>query len=89
MRPNSGMKRPRTPASFMSRRTISGSLRDVRISKKQPIGFGIGAKLRVDQLESPRDKSRRVGMDRQTIAVGDPKKPDEIDRIARQTHPDL
>ncbi len=51
-------------------------------AEKQPVGFRVGAQFRIDELEGPGHVPRRVRMDRETIAVGDPEKPDEIDRIA-------
>ncbi len=51
-------------------------------AEKQPIGLGVGAQIGVDQAQGQRDRAHSVGMDRQTIAIGDPEEPDEVDRIA-------
>ena len=49
--------------------------------EKQAVGFRVRAQFRVDALQRFRDEAHRVGMDREPIAVGDPKELDEIDRI--------
>ncbi len=40
MRPKSGTKRPRTPASFIRRSTLSGAFFEVRISRKSLLARG-------------------------------------------------
>ena len=87
MRPKSGMKRPSTPASFIRRSTTSGELRDVRISQEQPIGLGVLAQFRVDQLQRWGHRTLGVRMDREVAAVGEPEETDEIDGIALENVP--
>ena len=50
--------------------------------EEQPVGLRVVAQPRVDALQRLRDEPRRVGVDRQVRAVGDPEQADEIDRIA-------
>ncbi len=45
MRPNSGMNRPSTPASFMRRSAISGERREVRISMNSRLASGLARSL--------------------------------------------
>ena len=81
-RPKSGMKRPSTPASFMRRSASLGRAARGQDLQEQPVGFGVGAQLGVDALQRLRDEPRRVGMDGEARAVGDPIEADQIDRIA-------
>ena len=81
-RPKSGMKRPSTPASFIRRSAISGERREVRISRNSRLASGSSRSFGVDALQRLGDEPRRIGMDRQVRAVGDPEQADQIDRIA-------
>ncbi len=49
---------------------------------KKSIGFGIGAQFGVDALQRQGDEPRRVGVDRESIAIRHPEQLDDIDRIA-------
>ena len=50
--------------------------------EEQPVGFGVLAQPGVDALQRLRDEPRRVRMDRQVRAFGDPEEPDQVDRVA-------
>ena len=50
--------------------------------EEHAIGLGIVAQGRVDAIQRMGDEARRVGMNGQIAAVGDPEQPDQIGRIA-------
>ena len=50
--------------------------------EEQPVGLGILAQLRVDQLERARGGVQRVGMERERVAIGEMEDADQVDRIA-------
>ena len=50
--------------------------------EEQPVGLRVLAQAGVDALQRLGDEPRRVRVDRQVRAVGDPEQPDQVDRIA-------
>ena len=83
-RPKSGTKRPKTPASFIQRSTVSGSRSEVSTSRNRRFASRIGAHGRVDQLGMARGGAHRQRMDFQPVFVGQREHPDQPDRIGRE-----
>ena len=48
---------------------------------EQPVGLGVFAKLRVDQLQRPRHRAHRVRVKGEIVLLCQPKNPDQVDRI--------
>ena len=80
-RPNSGMKRPSTPASFMRRSARFGIARASQDLEEEAVGLRIVAQAVVDQASWPRDLRSASGMKVEALLVGDMENADEVDRI--------
>ena len=80
--PNSGTKRPSTPASFMRRSVGSGFLSEHSMLQEDAVGLGIVAQLVVDQPQRAAQQPHRVGMEEGARLLGPGEEADQVDGIA-------